>query len=198
MNKTIKLIAVILVAVLAFVGIYFLYTNLSDRYAKDGLVTKKPKTDETGPAGSQESEEYAQNSAPDFSVIDADGNKIKLSEMKGKPIVLNFWASWCYYCTVEMPDFEEMYKKHGEEVQFMMVDLTDGRRETLDIAKKHISDNGFTFPVYFDTSSEAAKAYSISGIPATYFIGAEGNLIAYANGMIDMESLKKGIEMIVE
>lgn len=198
MNKTIKLIAVILVTVLAFVGVNLLYTNLSDRYAKDGLMTEKPKTDETYPADSQGSKEYSHNPAPDFSVIDADGNIIKLSEMKGKPVVLNFWATWCYFCTVEMPDFEEMYKKHGEEVQFMMVNLTDGRRETLDSAKKHISDNGFTFPVYFDTSSEAAKAYRVSGIPVTYFIDAEGNLKAYANSMIDMESLKKGIEMIVE
>jgi len=177
-------------------GTFSLYTKLSDRYAKDGFVTEKQKTDETDPSGRQESEEYAHNPAPDFSVIDADGNKIKLSEMKGKPVVLNFWAPWCYYCTVEMPDFEEMYKKYGEEVQFMMVNLTDGIREILDSAKKHISDNGFTFPVYFDTSLEAAIAYGISVIPVTYFIDAKGNLIAHANSMIDAELIEKGIEMI--
>lgn len=191
MNKTIKLIAVILVAVLTFVGVNILYKNLSDRYAKDGLVTKMPLTDGSDHNGSQSSETYAYDPAPDFSVVDADGNKIKLSEMKGKPVVLNLWATWCYYCTVEMPDFEEMYKKYGEEVQFMMINLTDGRNETLASAKKYISDNGFTFPVYFDTDSEAAIAYGILGIPATYFIDDEGHLIAYANGMLDMESLKK-------
>lgn len=198
MNKTIKLIAIILVAVLAFVGVYFLYKNLSGRFATDGLVTEKPQPDETISTETGELQEYAYNPAPDFSVTDAQGNKIRLSDMKGKPVVLNFWATWCYYCTVEMPDFEEMYKKYGEDVQFMMVNLTDGKRETVDGAKKYISDKGYTFPVYFDTDSKAAIAYGISGIPATYFIDAEGNLKAYANSMIDMESLKKGIEMIVE
>ncbi len=198
MNKTIKLIAIMLFVVLAFVGVYYLYTNLSARYAENTLVTEEQQPYETNPGGSHESQEYSNNPAPDFSVIDADGNKTKLSEMKGKPVVINFWATWCSYCKDEMPDFEKMYKKYGEEVQFMMVDLTDGRLETLDGAKKHISDNEFTFPVYFDTGSEAAKAYGIAGIPATYFIDAEGNLITYANGMIDVELIEKGIEMIIK
>lgn len=198
MNKNIKLIAVILVMVLAFIGVYFLYTSLSEKYATDNLVTEKPQTDEKNSGESEESQDYAQNSAPDFSVIDADGNKIKLSDMKGKPVVLNFWATWCYFCTVEMPDFEEMYKKYGGNVQFMMVDLTDGNRETVDVAKEHISDNEFTFPVYFDTDFEAANAYGISGIPATYFIDAKGKLIAYKNGMMELDLIEKGIEMIID
>lgn len=198
MNKNIKLIAVILVMVLAFIGVYFLYTSLSEKYATDNLVTEKPQTDEKNSGESEESQDYAQNSAPDFSVIDADGNKIKLSDMKGKPVVLNFWATWCYFCTVEMPDFEEMHKKYGGNVQFMMVDLTDGNRETVDVAKEHISDNEFTFPVYFDTDFEAANAYGISGIPATYFIDAKGKLIAYKNGMMELDLIEKGIEMIID
>jgi len=217
MNKTIKLIAIVLIAVLAFIGVYYLYRSLSGRYAPDNLVTQDQKQDETdqkdetGTEGGRESQNDSQDNpqndspddelsmAPDFSVLDADGNRIKLSEMQGKPVVLNFWASWCYYCKVEMPDFEEMYKKYGEEIHFMMVNLTDGIQETMDSAKKHISDNGYTFPVYFDTDSEAAiMAYGISGIPVTYFINSEGNLVAYASGMINMELIEKGIDMITE
>lgn len=198
MNKTTKLLTVVLIAVLAFIGVYYLYTNLSGRHTTDILLNEQQQTNESDASGSHESQEYSHNPAPDFSVIDADGNKIKLSDMKGKPVVINFWATWCYYCKVEMPDFEEMYKQYGEDVQFMMVDLTDGKRETLDGAKKHISDNGFTFPVYFDTDSDAANAYGISGIPATYFIDAEGNLITYVNGMVDAELIEKGIKMITK
>lgn len=198
MNKTVRLIAVILAAILVFAGVYYLYNTLSEKYASDGLVTEKPAGGESDTGGSGESPGNSAYPAPDFTVTDKDGNKVRLSDFKGKPVVLNFWATWCYYCKVEMPDFETMYKKYGDEVQFMMVDLTDGIRETETDALKHVIDNGFTFPVFFDTVSEATIAYGVSGIPATYFIDADGNLVAHANGTVNAESLERGIQMITD
>ncbi len=135
--------------------------------------------------------------APDFTVLDREGNRVALSSLRGKPVVLNFWASWCDPCKREMPDFEDAYKKHGSDVQFLFINLTDGQNETVEIATAYIDGQGYTFPIYFDTASEAAVAYQISSIPATFFINADGTLETYATGMIGTDLIEKGIGMIL-
>ena len=75
----------------------------------------------------------------------------------------------------------------------MMVNLTDGQRETVETAEACIADNGYTFPIYFDSHSEAAYAYGVDTIPATYFIDAEGRLVAYANGARSMTHVYNGM-----
>ena len=146
--------------------------------------------------GQDASAENSVQQAPDFTVTDYDGEEVMLSDYFGKPIVVNFWASWCPPCKAEMPDFEEAYKTHSE-VQFLMVNMTGGR-ETLESAKEHVERQGYTFTVLFDTEYSAAYAYYVNSLPATYFIDAEGNLIAYATGMLDAETLEKGIAMIAD
>ena len=79
----------------------------------------------------------------------------------------------------------------------MMVNATDGSRETVDTASSYIDGQGYTFPIYFDTTLEASMKYGASSIPLTYFIDADGNLIARAVGALDAASLQSGIEMIL-
>ena len=81
---------------------------------------------------------------------------------------------------------------------FLMVNLTDGSRETVDTAKDFISQNGYTFPVYFDTEFSASYAYLLSSIPVTCFIDEEGNLVTSRVGMIDYDTLVDGIKKITE
>lgn len=170
-------------------GAAFLYNYLSEQYGGGNLVNDS----QTGQQDAGASNGTQQ--APDFTVIDADGNEVRLSDYKGKPVVLNFWATWCYYCKEEMPDFQEAFEKYPD-VQFLMVNATDGIQETEQDARAYIAEQGFRFPVYFDTRGEAVTAYYVTGLPATYFIDKEGNLAAHGAGMLDLESIEKGISII--
>ena len=136
--------------------------------------------------------------APDFSMTGRDVNEITLSAIiaGGKPVVLNFWASWCPPCKVEMPEFDKVYREMGNDIQFMMVDITDGHRETVQAGTDYIQDNGFTFPVFFDTKQEGVYTYGIRAIPTTLFINTDGYIVTYVQGAIDEETLLTGIQMI--
>ena len=156
-----------------------LYNNLSGQYK-----------------GSVEQSETELRPAPDFTVMDMDGNNVSLSGFAGEPVVINFWATWCYYCKEEMPDFDEASRLYPD-VQFMMVNATDGDRETVEIAKNYLKESGFGyFDVYFDTNLDAVSKYKVTGFPATIFVDRDGKIAARANGMIDMETLKRGINLI--
>lgn len=143
-------------------------------------------------------DEKAPFMAPDFTVYDREGNTVHLSDFLGKPVVLNFWASWCGPCKMEMPDFEEVYTEYKDDIHFVMINLTDGNRETIDTATTFLDNSGYTFPVYYDKDSDAALTYQIYGIPVTYFINAEGHLIAQGTSALDAETIKRGIEMILK
>ena len=143
----------------------------------------------------EEPEPPAVFSAPDFTVLDENGNTVRLSDFLGKPIVVNFWATWCYYCKAEMADFNRAYEEFSD-VQFVMVNATDGVRETVASAKKYVADNGFGFDLFFDVNGEAVHAYGITGFPSTFFINASGEPVAYATGMLDYATLARGIGMI--
>ena len=134
--------------------------------------------------------------APDFTVYDIDGDAVSLSDFIGKPVIINFWASWCGPCKMEMPEFEEKYEELGGDIQFLMVNLTDGNRETRETAISYIEESGYTFPLYFDTDQDAAYTYGVYSIPSTYFIGADGSAVAMAQGAIDGSILDRGISMI--
>lgn len=135
-------------------------------------------------------------SAPDFTVWDTQGQPVKLSDFSGKPVVLNFWASWCPPCKSEMPHFDEVYASYENDVVFLMVDLTDGQRETQTTAANYVRKQGYRFPVYFDRKLSAADAYNILAIPDTFFIDAEGNVVQAYEGAIDKDTLIAGIQAI--
>jgi len=136
-----------------------------------------------------------EGTAPDFTVLDNDGNEVRLSDYYGKPVVLNFWATWCYYCKVEMPDFNRAYAEYPD-VQFLMVNATDGVNETVESAKAYVSEEGYDFEIFFDTDYDAINSYGVTGFPTTFFIDEKGDLVTYSRGMIDYETLISGIEMI--
>ena len=160
----------------------------------DPTEPDKP-TEPTEPTEPEKPKKELTNPAPNFTVLDYEGNQVKLSDYIGKPIVLNFWATWCGYCKLEMPDFERA-RLENPDVLFLMVNATDGEYETVELAKAYIEENGYGFEVVFDTMDQAQSAYGISAYPTTYFIDEVGNLVAYARGAISYNTLMDGIGRI--
>lgn len=198
-NKSILVIA--LVFVLLIGGAAILYAYLGDSFKPQGQLTPDQPSQS---APSQSSSEDTSGTAaqpelqkmPDFTVYDRSGSPVKLSDYFGKPIVLNFWASSCGPCRMEMADFHRAYKEMGDDIQFLMVNMTDGSWDTVDSAAAFIKKEGYTFPVLFDTEENAAYTYGIRSLPTTFFINAKGEGVAHASGAIDRETLQKGIDMI--
>ena len=150
---------------------------------------------DSGAPGGQESEQQVEP-APDFKVYDAEGNAVRLSDFRGKPVIVNFWASWCGPCKSEMPDFQELYDVYGSDIHFVMVNMTDGARETMESASEFVGKSGYTFPVYYDTDLDATYTYGVYSIPTTFFYDEAGNVIAYGQGALDKETILRGIGMI--
>ncbi|MGV8905421.1 MAG: TlpA family protein disulfide reductase [Acetobacterium sp.] len=185
-TKTKTILGIILFA--TFLGVaYFTYAALSNNF----------KTNEEHPVEKSIPEpEIKKNPAPDFTVFDTQGNKVKLSDFAGQPIVLNFWASWCPPCKAEMPTFNEVYADAKNDIVFLMIDQVDGQRETQAKGQQYVDDQGFSFPIYFDNDQEAGIAYGISAIPTTLFIDSEGNIVSSNKGAISKEALISGIDSI--
>lgn len=191
-KKNLFYLVLILGAVLLVAG--FAYAVLGKKFSGGQLAVQPTAAPNT--ASGESTGEPDKLAALDFTVYDEDGNAVKLSDFIGKPVVLNFWASWCGPCQSEMPDFDRANQELDGAVQFMMVNVTDGQRETVETASKFIEKNGYTLPVFFDKFMEASNTYGAYALPTTYFIDAEGYLVARAQGAIDADLLKQGLEMI--
>lgn len=138
------------------------------------------------------------NMATDFTCYDDAGHAVSLSGMRGKPVVVNFFASWCGPCKMEMPYFDECYARYGDQVTFMMVNLCAFGNDTKENGKQMVESGGWTFPVYFDSDGDAATRYAIRAMPTTIFVSAEGELKGRHTGMMDKETLEKTIQAMIE
>jgi thiol-disulfide isomerase/thioredoxin len=109
--------------------------------------------------------------------------------------VLNFWASWCGPCMMELPHFEDKYQQWGDQVQFLMVNVTAS--DVFEDARAFIESKGYQFPVFYDHTGEAAAAYNVSSIPITFFITREGEIKYSYLGSMSKKDLQHGIDVLL-
>lgn len=192
--RVVLITAIVLVAVIIAAAI--LYNSLASTASVDQTIQSQENAESAGAGEDSTSSDVTP--APDFQMTSTDGNEISLSSLKGKPLVLNFWASTCGPCRGEMPEFQSAFEKYGEQIEFAMVNVPDFNGETEKAALALIKDSGYTFPVYFPVGNDAAIQYGLTSIPRTYFIDSDGNVVAYATGAIGVDSLVQGIDMILE
>jgi len=109
--------------------------------------------------------------ATDFTLQGLDGQTFSLSNMRGKPVLLNFWATWCGPCRSEMPLLQQVYEEYSSQgLIFVAVNIAENPAQV----ERFMQDNGLTIPVLLDTKAKVASTYNISGIPTTLFIDKDG------------------------
>ncbi|MGE4282565.1 MAG: TlpA family protein disulfide reductase [Clostridia bacterium] len=130
--------------------------------------------------------------APDFSLKDLQGNDISLSDYRGKIVFLNFWATWCPPCKVEMPHFEAANKKFQEDNNAVI--LAVNIQESSEKVEDFIQENGYTFPVVLDLKGQIANQYRIHSIPTTFILNQQGVIRDIAIGVMEEEELYHYVE----
>lgn len=136
--------------------------------------------------------------APDFLMTDRDGTEHHLSEYFGKPIIINFWATWCGPCQAELPYFQQAYASYGDRICFLMIDLVDGSYETEESGKSFVGAMGYSFPLYFDAYGDGSMAYEIEAIPLTVVINANGRILETHLGSMSESELQELIDMALK
>lgn len=111
--------------------------------------------------------------APNFKLETLSGKTINLSDLQGKKVFLNFWATWCPPCKKEMPEMQKFYEEHLDEVAILAVNVT-GQENSLKAVKEFIKKSKYTYPILLDTELDVSNNYSAITIPTTYFIGTDG------------------------
>ncbi len=188
-NKKVLAVSIIalVVVIAASMAVYNVYVDKVD--PTTGAITDASQT-------MAEVQTFAATAAQDFTMQDASGKTVKLSDFKGTPVVLNFWTSWCSYCRSEMPYFESAYKQYGDQVQFIMLNPVKSERSS-NGGKTFIQESGYTFPVFYETEGKAITSYGLRGFPATIFIDANGNIVDKNLGAISQAKLNEMIQTLL-
>ena len=147
-------------------------------------------TGQTSGSGSQQSLPPAPvigREAPDFTLEDLDGNSIRLNDLRGKVVFLNFWATWCPPCRAEMPDIEEIYQQYkDQDVVILGIDI----QESPNKVRSFVKDGGYTWTMLLDETAVAANLYNVRAIPTSYFIDREGIIKAISIGGMSSATIK--------
>lgn len=113
--------------------------------------------------------------APDFTLQDSSGKSHTLSELRGRPVLINLWASWCVPCRTEMPALERIYRQYKDQgFEILAVNATkqDSQASALALSQ----DLGLTFPVLFDTDGSISSRYELRALPTSFFVGSDGKI----------------------
>ena len=123
--------------------------------------------------------------APDFTGELIDGTSITLSELQGKPVIINFWATWCGPCVKEMPAFERLKDDFGDKIGIIAVNCGDDAGTVKDF----VEENGYTFPVVLDEEYSISMLYPTNSIPYTVVVDAEGRVTHISTGALDADTM---------
>lgn len=180
-------VAVTLVVLLVLaVGAQWLRPRLAPPIARATLAEGRALTDGGAPAEG--------HSAPDFEMRYADGRRLRLSDLRGQPVLINFWASWCGPCRVEMPELIEAYRAHrAEGLEIIAVNV----QEESAVAQAFAAEVGMPFQIVIDPAGDISRRYQVRNLPSSIFIDREGVIRARWMGILNGEQLQKHLREIL-
>ena len=128
--------------------------------------------------------------APNFTVQSLDGRAISLQDMRGKTVIVNFWATWCAPCRSEMPDMEQLSRERGDELVVLAVNVQEAKEPV----RRFVEQYGLTFPIGFDTAGEVTQAFGVQSLPTTFFIDREGRVCAFNMGALNKSAMARKLD----
>ena len=124
-----------------------------------------------------------------FTLKDNKGNDVTLSEYKGKTVVLNFFATWCTYCKMELPSLEEINSTRDDIVIFLVATPNIGNEGSKEYIESFMEENGYSMTVLYDETGEVVSKYNVSGLPTSFFFKPDGSVLGYVPGYVEESSL---------
>lgn len=199
-----KVLFILLLVVAVIVGGLFILKNMKENEElpspgqaveeNDSVVEPPVESGETPegeaiiePDDSTEEVVFASGKpAPDFTLKKLSGEEVSLSDYRGKIVLVNFWATWCGYCDMEMPDLQR-FDDENDDLVVLAVDV----QEDSSIVQDYIDKGQYTFDVVLDHDGELAKTYLVTGFPTSYFIDPDGVLIGGVPGMLTYDQMNQ-------
>ncbi|TCD45818.1 TlpA family protein disulfide reductase [Streptococcus sp. X16XC17] len=160
--RNLIILVVALIAIVAGTG-YIFYSShqAAEKASQKTTSTASSETEESLPAVMG----LLNKNLPEFDVTDIKGQSVSSTQFANKPTLIVEWGSWCPRYQQMLPIIEEMYKKHGNEIEFVLINATDNDRETKESAQKYVKEEGYTFPYYFDNELSAAAKLQVEAVP---------------------------------
>lgn len=178
-------------------------TSKKSKQKDDSTRDSGQKQEDENSSKEQEAEDPKLQDSLDFTLTDQYGNTHKLSDYKGKTVVLNFWATWCPPCKAEMPDIQEVHESYTESPDDSVVILgiaapEYGREQDEEGIKSFLEDNGYTYPVLMDPGGKIFESYGVYSYPTTFFINSDGKVFGYITGQMSKSILEDAISQTVD
>ncbi|MFO7317023.1 MAG: redoxin domain-containing protein [Bacilli bacterium] len=178
--------AIVIIALVAIAAGMFIHDKLEEN-KKNALDDDTPGY-EVG-KGSPQSVGLGKP-APDFTLNTLDGNPLTLSDLKGKKVILNFWATWCPPCKDEMPHFQEYYEKYAEEDNVEIVAVNYTLNDKMASVENFVKSYDLTFPVLLMEEEDVRETYKVYTLPSTFFINSKGVIEKQVLGPLDLDTLR--------
>ena len=165
-------------------GIYMLNTGFTSIKALENKTS-----DNTTAVENSNDENLTDIEKYSFTLKDNKGNDVTLSEYKGKTVVLNFFATWCTYCKMELPSLEEINSTRDDIVIFLVATPDIGNEGSKEYIESFMEENGYSMTVLYDETGEVVSKYNVSGLPTSFLFKPDGSVLGYVPGYVEESSL---------
>ncbi|WP_236910659.1 TlpA family protein disulfide reductase [Clostridium sp. Cult1] len=195
MNK--KILSIIILAIVLIGGLYY-FAMVKGGETTEELEPENNVSQETNNETGEENivedsvlDIAIGEEAPNFTLRNLEGEEVSLTDYRGKVVLINFWATWCKYCDIEMPDLQKL-DKENEDLVVLAVDVMEEKS----LVEGYIEKGGYDFQVVLDEDGDIAKLYLVSAFPTSYFVDKDGILLGGVPGMMTYAQMNQIVEGI--